>query len=301
MNPDKQNQDLKNYITMILQEDCVQEDITTHSFIQTKHPITAQIILKQDGCFFGHNFAKNCCLFFSDKSRYKPQATEGVWLKKGSLIAQINMDMTHLMKIERCMLNCLQHLSGVASYTYLMKEKIKHLPIELLGTRKTTPLLRDLEIQAIQSVGGNIHRRDLSSAILIKENHIHCFRKQNKILNKVDALKQMLSSIQKTNKKIGVEINTVSEIPPLFEYEVDVILCDNMSVIDVKKVIHEIKKKSLKTKIEVSGNINLKNIDQWTFAGINRISSGAITHSAPPIDLSLLVTHSSNEQNEEKV
>lgn len=279
----------KHLIQILLNEDSIHDDITTQSFIDKNQQVCAQIILKEKALFFGHQLAQDCVQYISHQASYHPCSKEGVWLEEKSIIAEIKMGLIDLMKLERSLLNCLQRLSGVATLTRCMVEKIGDLSIEILGTRKTSPFLREDEVLAIESAGARMHRVDLSSSILIKENHIYGYMKENNILTKEEALREMLSTNHSTQHKVAVEVNSISEAEQLYHRNVDVILCDNMAVEDVKKIIQELKKQSISMIVEVSGNICFENMNQWLFEGVNRISSGALTHSAIPVDLSLIV------------
>jgi nicotinate-nucleotide pyrophosphorylase (carboxylating) len=201
---------------------------------------------------------------------------------------EITAPLSAILAGERTFLNLACHLSGVATLTHRYVQAVKGSGAKILDTRKTTPLWRDLEKYAVTCGGGYNHRNALSDAILVKDNHVEAVRASGGALIDFYGKKQ-LASVRKKLKFVEIEAKTLPEVMEAVACQPDVILLDNMSLARLKKSIVLIKKTSRKILIEVSGGITLQKAKRLARLGVDRISVGALTHSAPVLDISLEV------------
>ncbi len=249
-------------------------DITT-SLINSKNKIIkAKIIAKQDGIIAGLDFCKTAFKSVGREAIFSKKVSDGKKIKKNKLIAEIKAKAKTILTAERTALNFLNHASGIATITNQFVKKISK-KTKICCTRKTTPNLRTLEKYAVKKGGGHNHRYNLSDEILIKDNHI---RASNN-------LRDLVKKAIKTKKIITVEIENINQLKQVMGLKFKRILFDNMSTQQIKKCLKFCKNKY---QTEYSGNANLKNIKQISKTGVNRISVGAITHSAKSFDTTLL-------------
>ena len=266
---------IKSVVKKALEEDLRPRGDITTSLINSKNKIIkAKIIAKQDGIIAGLDFCKTAFKCVGREAIFSKKVLDGKKIKKNKLIAEIKAKAKTILTAERTALNFLNHASGIATITNQFVKKISK-KTKICCTRKTTPNLRTLEKYAVKKGGGHNHRYNLSDEILIKENHI---RASNN-------LRDLVKKAIKTKKIITVEIENINQLKQVMGLKFKRILFDNMSSSQLKRCIKLCKNKY---QTEYSGNATLKNIKQISKTGVNRISVGAITHSAKSFDTSLL-------------
>ena len=249
-------------------------DITTNLISAKDKIIKAKIIAKQDGVVAGLDFCKTAFKLIGKESVFTKKITDGKKIKKKNVIAIIKAKKKTILTAERTALNFLNHASGIATLTNQFVKKISK-KTKICCTRKTTPNLRTLEKYAVKKGGGHNHRYNLSDEILIKDNHISASNN----------LRDLVKKAIKTKKIVTVEIESFNQLKQIMGLKFKRILFDNMSSSQLKKCLKLCKNKY---QTEYSGNATLKNIKQISKTGINRISVGAITHSAKSFDTTLL-------------
>ena len=250
-------------------------DITTRLAKFSNKKITAKIIAKQNGVIAGIEFCKQAFKLIGKESIFKSKIKDGKFIKKNKVIAEILANTKTILTAERTALNFLNHASGIATTTNNFVKKVGK-KTKICCTRKTTPNLRLLEKYAVKQGGGFNHRYNLSDEILIKDNHIKAAKD----------LKKLVSRASKSKKVVTVEIENVSQLKKILGLKFKRVLFDNMNIVQLKKCL---KICNRKYETEYSGNANLGNIRKIARTGINRISVGAITHSAKAFDTSLLL------------
>ena len=266
---------IKSVVKKALEEDLrPRGDITTNLINSKNKIIKAKIIAKQDGVIVGLDFCKTAFKFVGRETVFSKKVSDGKKIKKNKLIAEIKAKAKTILTAERTALNFLNHASGIATITNQFVKKISK-KTKICCTRKTTPNLRTLEKYAVKKGGGHNHRYNLSDEILIKENHI---RASNN-------LRDLVKKAIKTKKIITVEIENINQLKQVMGLKFKRILFDNMSSSQLKRCLKLCKNKY---QTEYSGNATLKNIKQISKTGVNRISVGAITHSAKSFDTTLL-------------
>ncbi|HCL55481.1 MAG TPA: carboxylating nicotinate-nucleotide diphosphorylase [Spirochaetia bacterium] len=277
-------------LKLALYEDLQTGDITTDAVISKNHQSIALLYAKEEGILCGQNYFETVFSFFNDPffsiEWYKK---EGDYLQNKDKIASIKGLTGTILKGERTALNILQHLSGIASRTKKITEILSRTQIKVLDTRKTLPLLRNMEKKAVKTGGGENHRFGLYDRFLIKENHI---KAAGSIFKAVAAC-----AAARKQELIEVETTTYQEVLEALETEADIIMLDNMSFEEIEKCCLKIRNVSHK-KIEVSGNMNEEKIKILKNFKIDFISMGALIHSVKALDLSLLIE--SIESGEEK-
>jgi nicotinate-nucleotide pyrophosphorylase (carboxylating) len=249
-------------------------DITTNLIAAKDKIIKAKIIAKQDGVIAGLDFCKTAFKLIGKESVFTKKISDGKKIKKKKVIAIIKAKKKTILTAERTALNFLNHASGIATLTNQFVKKISK-KTKICCTRKTTPNLRTLEKYAVKKGGGHNHRYNLSDEILIKDNHISASNN----------LRELVKKAIKTKKIVTVEIESINQLKQIMGLKFKRILFDNMSSSQLKKCLKLCKNKY---QTEYSGNATLKNIKQISNTRINRISVGAITHSAKSFDTTLL-------------
>ena len=249
-------------------------DITTNLITTKDKIIKAKIIAKQDGVIAGLDFCKTAFKLIGKESVFTKKISDGKKIKKKKVIAIIKAKKKTILTAERTALNFLNHASGIATLTNQFVKKISK-KTKICCTRKTTPNLRTLEKYAVKKGGGHNHRYNLSDEILIKDNHISASNN----------LRDLVKKAIKTKKIVTVEIESINQLKQIMGLKFKRILFDNMSSSQLKKCLKLCKNKY---QTEYSGNATLKNIKQISKTRINRISVGAITHSAKSFDTTLL-------------
>jgi nicotinate-nucleotide pyrophosphorylase (carboxylating) len=273
---------IKNLIDLALSEDIGTGDITSQTLIPGSLTGKAIIVAKQEGIVAGLEVAKRVFQSVDAGIAFKYHVKDGDRVKAQEKVASIQGKVRSILTAERTALNFLQRLSGIASLTAKYVERVKGTKAKILDTRKTTPGMRILEKYAVRMGGGENHRMGLSDMILIKENHIKAAGGISKAVKKAK---------RKCGKrKIEVEVRDFKEVTEAASTATDWIMLDNMTVREMKKAVDLISSANRKIKIEASGGVTLKNVRDTALTGVNYISVGALTHSAPALDLSLILT-----------
>ncbi|MCK4835184.1 MAG: carboxylating nicotinate-nucleotide diphosphorylase [Candidatus Aminicenantes bacterium] len=267
---------LNRIVRLALDEDKVEEDITTDSLIEYDRQVRAEIIAKQNGLISGFDALKKTFTMVDPKINIQVIKGDGAEVNKGDVIALIEGRESSILKAERTALNFIQRLSGIATTTREFVERLRTSTTTLLDTRKTTPGMRYLEKKAVRDGGGTNHRLNLEDMVMIKDNHIRM----------VGSISKAITEVRKINqkKKIEVEVSNLTELKEALDFKVDFIMLDNFTVEEVKEAV---RLNQHKVKLEVSGNITLNNIEAKIIPGIDFISVGALTHSFQSMDLSL--------------
>ncbi|WP_302163305.1 carboxylating nicotinate-nucleotide diphosphorylase [uncultured Fusobacterium sp.] len=268
---------IDDLILMALKEDISSEDITTNSVMREKKLGTVQLICKQDGVIAGLEIFKRVFELLDRKTITKLYFKDGDKVKKGDLLGEVEGDIRVLLSGERTALNYLQRMSGIATYTSNMVKLLEGSSVKLLDTRKTTPNMRIFEKYAVKVGGGNNHRYNLSDGILLKDNHIDA---AGGVANAIKMAKEYAPFV----RKIEVEVENLDMLKEALEAGADIIMLDNMSPEMMKEAIKLTRGKAV---TECSGNITKENIQTIIDTGVDYVSSGALTHSAPILDVSL--------------
>ena len=270
----------KNLVLKALEEDIGEGDITTDAIIDPKTKAFAEIKAKQDLVIPGLEIAEHVFALLNPKSEWKNLRDDGDFVKRGTLLATVEGSAAAILKGERSALNFLQHLSGIATLTRQFVEAVKGTKVKILDTRKTTPGWRELEKYAVKMGGGHNHRAGLYDRYLIKNNHIDAAGSLSKAVEKVFKKK-------KKDLLIEVEVRNFEELKMALEYPIDIVLLDNFEPEAVKgamRLAHG------KVKFEVSGGITLENVRLYAATGVDFISVGSLTHSAPAADIHLIIS-----------
>lgn len=280
-----------NSITMIanadeliksaLREDITSEDITTNSVMREYVLGEVDLICKQDGVIAGLEVFSRVFKILDEKTEIILFAKDGDFVKKGEKIGLVRGDIRVLLSGERTALNYLQRMSGIATYTRSIVNLLEGSKTKLLDTRKTTPNMRIFEKYAVKVGGGTNHRYNLSDGILLKDNHIGA---AGSITNAIKMAKEYAPFV----RKIEIEVENLDMLKEALSAGADIIMLDNMSVEDMQEAVKLTKGKA---QTECSGNVTKENIAKLINIGVDFISSGALTHSAPILDLSLKNLH----------
>ena len=266
---------IRSVVRKALEEDLKPRGDITTSLINSKNKIIkAKIIAKQNGIIAGLDFCKTAFKFFGRETVFLKKVSDGKKIRKNKVIAEIKAKTKTILSAERTALNFLNHASGIATLTNQFTKKIGK-KTKIYCTRKTTPNLRTLEKYSVKKGGGYNHRYNLSDEILIKENHLSAYKD----------LRGLVKKAIKTKKLVTVEIENINQLNQIMGLKFKRILFDNMSTHQLKKCLKICKNKY---QTEYSGNVTLKNIKKISRTGVNRISVGAITHSAKSFDTTLL-------------
>ena len=267
------NNFIRNVVKLALNEDLYPSGDITSALIKSKKNVSLRLISNQLGIIGGLNFAKQAFKLIDKKIKFITKKKEGSFVKKGNVVAIIKGDAQKILIGERVALNFISHISGVATKTYQFVKLVKGTKCKICCTRKTIPNLRVIQRYAVKLGGGTNHRFNLSDEYLIKDNHIAT----SDIKNLVN-----LAIKNKKGKKITVEVDSLVQLKKILGLKFNTVLFDNMNIKNLKTGV-KIAKEYYET--EASGNINLKNVKKVAATGVSRISVGAITHSAPAIDL----------------
>ena len=270
-----------NLILQALREDITSEDITTNSVMPHYQAGEVDLICKEDGVIAGLAVFKRVFELLDDKTEVCFCCKDGDTVKKGEKIGLVRGDIRVLLSGERTALNFLQRMSGIATYTRAIAELLKGTKTKLLDTRKTTPNMRIFEKYAVKVGGGYNHRYNLSDGILLKDNHIGA-------AGGVKEAVMMAREYAPFVRKIEIEVEDLDMLTEALEAGADIIMLDNMSVEDMKKAVALC---AGKAETECSGNVTRENVARLVDIGVDYISSGALTHSSPILDLSLKNLH----------
>lgn len=269
-------------ILSALREDITSEDITTNSVMREYQKGEVELICKQDGVLAGLAVFKRVFELLDKNTEFEFYFKDGDEVKNKDKIGVIRGDIRVLLSGERVALNYLQRMSGVATYTRGVAKLLEGTKTKLLDTRKTTPNMRVFEKYSVKVGGGHNHRYNLSDGILLKDNHIGAAGSITKAV-------QMAKEYAPFVRKIEIEVENLEMFKEALEAGADIIMLDNMSPEDMKEAV-KLAKGIAET--ECSGNVTKENIKRLTDIGVDYISSGALTHSSPILDLSLKNLHS---------
>ncbi len=264
-----------------LKEDITSEDITTNSVMREFQMGEVDLICKQDGIIAGLDVFRRVFELLDPKTEVVLNNKDGDFVKNGEKIGVVKGDIRVLLSGERTALNYLQRMSGIATYTCSIVDLLKDSKTKLLDTRKTTPNMRVFEKYAVKVGGGCNHRYNLSDGILLKDNHIGA-------AGGVKEAVMMAKEYAPFVRKIEIEVENLEMLQEALDAGADIVMLDNMSVEDMKEAVKMAKGKA---ETECSGNVTKENIARLTDIGVDYISSGALTHSAPIMDLSLKNLH----------
>ena len=264
-----------------LKEDISSEDVTTNSVMKEAVAGEVDLICKQDGIIAGLEVFERVFTLLDPDTKAELYCKDGEEVKNGQLMGKVKGDIRVLLSGERVALNYLQRMSGIATYTNSVAKLLEGSKIKLLDTRKTTPNMRIFEKYAVRAGGGYNHRYNLSDGVLLKDNHIGAAGSVTKAV-------QMAKEYAPFVRKIEVEVENLDMVKEAVEAGADIIMLDNMSPEDMKKAVELIDGRA---QTECSGNVTKENIARLTEIGVDYISSGALTHSAPIPDISLKNLH----------
>lgn len=270
-----------NLIKMALQEDISSEDVTTNAVMRNRKQGEVQLICKQDGIIAGLGVFERVFKLLDETTEVEFYAEDGDEVKNKQLLGVIRGDIRVLLSGERTALNYLQRMSGIATYTHQIAELLKETKIKLLDTRKTTPNMRIFEKYAVKVGGGYNHRYNLSDGILLKDNHIGA---AGSVKKAVEMAKEYAPFV----RKIEIETENLEMVKEAVEAGADIIMLDNMTLEVMKEAVKLIDGRA---ETECSGNVTKENIERLVEVGVDYISSGALTHSSPILDLSLKNLH----------
>lgn len=268
-------------IRMALQEDITSEDVSTNAVMPTATKGTVDLIAKEDGVVAGLEIYARVFTILDEKTEIDLHCKDGDEVKKGELMATVTGDIRVLLSGERVALNYLQRMSGIATYTHSVAGLLEGSKTKLLDTRKTTPNMRIFEKYAVRVGGGYNHRYNLSDGVLLKDNHIGAAGGVKKAV-------EMAKDYAPFVRKIEVEVENLEMVKEAVEAGADIIMLDNMSTEEMQEAIKIIDGRA---ETECSGNVTKENIGRLTALGVDYISSGALTHSAPILDISMKNLH----------
>ena len=268
-------------IMMALQEDITSEDVSTNAVMPKAQKGKVDLICKQDGIIAGLDVYARVFTLLDDSTEVEFFCKDGDEVKAGQLMGVVTGDIRVLLSGERVALNYLQRTSGIATYTHEVAELLKGSKTTLLDTRKTTPNCRIFEKYAVRVGGGSNHRYNLSDGVLLKDNHIGA---AGSITNAVRMAKEYAPFV----RKIEVEVETLDQVKEAVEAGADIIMLDNMTTDQMRAAIDLIDGRA---ETECSGNVTKENIERLISLGVDYISSGALTHSSPIMDISMKNLH----------
>ena len=268
-------------IRMALQEDITSEDVSTNAVMRSAVKGTVDLIAKEDGIIAGLDVYARVFQILDEKTEISFNFKDGEEVKKGDLLGTVTGDIRVLLSGERVALNYLQRMSGIATYTKQVSKLLEGSKVTLLDTRKTTPNCRVFEKYAVRIGGGCNHRYNLSDGVLLKDNHIGAAGSVKKAV-------EMAKDYAPFVRKIEVEVENLEMVKEAVEAGADIIMLDNMSTEEMQEAIKIIDGRA---ETECSGNVTKENIGRLTALGVDYISSGALTHSAPILDISMKNLH----------
>ncbi len=268
-------------IRQALEEDITSEDISTNAVMPEYQKGQVELICKQDGVVAGMGVFQRVFELLDDTVSFDMRVKDGDEVKSGDLMAVVTGDIRALLSGERTALNFLQRMSGIATYTHAIAEMLKGSKTTLLDTRKTTPNMRIFEKYAVKVGGGSNHRFNLSDGVMLKDNHIGA---AGSITKAVQMAKEYASFVH----KVEVEVEDLEMVREAADAGADIIMLDNMSPEQMREAIRIIDGRAL---TECSGNVTRENIKNLIDVGVDYVSSGALTHSAPIMDISLKNLH----------
>ena len=272
-------------IRMALQEDITSEDVSTNAVMRSAVKGTVDLIAKEDGIIAGLDVYARVFQILDEKTEISFNFKDGEAVKKGDLLGTVTGDIRVLLSGERVALNYLQRMSGIATYTKQVSKLLEGSKVTLLDTRKTTPNCRVFEKYAVRIGGGCNHRYNLSDGVLLKDNHIGA---AGSVAKAVAMAKEYAPFV----RKIEIEVETMEQVKEAVEAGADIIMLDNMTPEMMKEAVELI---AGRAQTECSGNITKENIAKILETGVDFVSSGALTHSAPILDISMKNLHAVEE------
>lgn len=268
---------IDEYILNALREDITSEDVTTNAIMPEPKQGKADLICKQDGIICGLEVFKRTFELLDDTAVFETDLRDGDTVKNGQLMGVIKGDIKALLSGERTALNYLQRMSGIATFTRSLADELVGKKTKLLDTRKTTPNMRPFEKYAVKVGGGTNHRYNLSDGVLIKDNHIGA---AGSIKKAVEMAREYAPFV----RKIEVEVESLEQLQEAIEAKADIIMLDNMDNATMKKAVEIV---AGRAETECSGNVTKERLAEIAETGVDYVSSGALTHSAPIMDISL--------------
>lgn len=265
------------YIRMALEEDINSEDVSTNAVMPAYRKGEVQLICKEDGILAGLAVFARVFTLLDPQTQVESLVEDGQQVEKGQLLAKVTGDVRVLLSGERTALNYLQRMSGIATYTHSVTKLLEGTKTKLLDTRKTTPCMRIFEKYAVRVGGGNNHRYNLSDGVMLKDNHIDA---AGGVRQAVEAARAYAPFV----RKIEVEVEDLDMVREAVEAGADIIMLDNMTAEQMAEAVRLI---GGRAQTECSGNMTRENIRTITGLGVDFVSSGALTHSAPILDISL--------------
>ena len=288
----------KKIIDQALKEDIGSGDITTATVVHKDKKGDYVLMAKQDCVICGLTICEAVFETVDDSTRFKPLVSDGTSVADGKALGYVEGSLRSILTAERTALNFLCWLSGISTLTNRFVEAVKGTKAHILDTRKTIPTLRRLQKYAVKAGGGTNHRMGLYDQVLIKDNHIaSAMYPPASAKNDKEAVKYVMESAKKhatKNMKIEIEVQSLDMLKDALNYNPDIIMLDNMSVKNIEEAVRlrdafriKVGDVGFKVLLEVSGNVNLSNVRQIAETGVDMISIGALTHSAPSVDISL--------------
>ena len=268
---------MDDYIIHALKEDITSEDVSTNAVMPENRQGTAQLICKADGIICGLEVFARTFQLLDKTSRFETDVQDGEKVKKGQLIGVVYGEIKALLSGERTALNFLQRMSGIATITSEYAAELRGTNTTLLDTRKTTPNMRPFEKYAVTVGGGKNHRYNLSDGVLLKDNHIGAAGSVKKAV-------EMAREYAPFVRKIEIETETLEQVKEALDAGADIIMQDNMDNETMRKAVEIIGKRA---ETECSGNVTKERLKEIAEIGVDYVSSGALTHSAPVLDISL--------------
>ncbi len=268
---------IDKYIINALREDITSEDVTTNAVMPESKRGVAELICKQDGVVCGLDVFKRTFELIDDTAEFRTELKDGDEVKKGQLMGIIEGDIKAILSGERTALNYLQRMCGIATFTRELSKELEGSKTKLLDTRKTTPNMRPFEKYAVKVGGGYNHRYNLSDGVLIKDNHIGAAGSVKKAV-------EMAREYAPFVRKIEVEVENIDMLIEALEVKADIVMLDNMDNDTMKKAVDIV---AGRAETECSGNVTKERLKEISKIGVDYVSCGALTHSAPIMDISL--------------
>jgi nicotinate-nucleotide pyrophosphorylase (carboxylating) len=271
---------IKTIVHLALAEDIGQGDITTDFLVSSRAHARARLVAHADGIVCGVDLAREVFKTLNSKICFRVFIQDGRRVRKNDTIAEISGSARALLSGERVAINLLSFLSGIATQTKRYVDQVKPYKVDIMDTRKTTPLLRQMERYAVRCGGGVNHRFNLHYMAIIKDNHLISCR-ERPMIEVIDAFKE------KFKTKLEVEVDNFSQLKAMLFSKADIILLDNMTPKQIMQAVKLRNKAKSRILLEASGGITLKNIKKYAATGVERISVGALTHTRQVLDISM--------------
>jgi nicotinate-nucleotide pyrophosphorylase (carboxylating) len=281
--------EVRRLVDEALTEDLGAGDLTTDALIPPGTMANGAMLARASGVVAGIPVAGLCFRRLDSRVNFEQAVEDGARVARNHVLARLSGPAASILKAERVALNFVQHLSGIATLTAKFVDAVKDYPVKILDTRKTTPGLRILEKYAVRAGGGSNHRLGLSDGILIKDNHL-IFCSADASARAAEAVRKAVSMAKRAAghlQKIEVEAETLEQVEQAVRAGADVILLDNMDADALAKAVKIVRSRKKTIFLEASGNVSLRNLGRIAATGVDAISVGALTHSAPALDISI--------------